>query len=59
MFSMRMPPDVREALERAARADMRPVSQLALKILSDHLIKDGFLEPRETKGSSPRSKRKG
>jgi predicted transcriptional regulator len=38
-FSIRMTDEERQALERAAQADDRPVSSLARKIISDWLRK--------------------
>jgi hypothetical protein len=43
MFAMRLPVPIREALGKAAKADMRTESQMAIKILADYLKSEGFL----------------
>lgn len=43
MFSMRISPDLKAAAERAARADVRPLSQWIEKVVTDRLIADGYL----------------
>lgn len=42
--SVRLPPEVKEAVEAAAKADVRSVSSLIEKVLTDHLRKEGFLK---------------
>jgi hypothetical protein len=54
VFAMRLAAPIREALETAARRDMRPPTQLAAKILAEHLIREGFLSAEEVKGKQPR-----
>jgi hypothetical protein len=43
-LSVRFDQDVRAALEKAAKADMRPVSHLVQKIVADWLKASGFLK---------------
>ena len=43
-LSVRFDHDIRAALEKAAKADMRPVSHLVQKIVADWLKEKGFLE---------------
>ncbi len=50
MFAMRMPPDVLEALRQAAAEDMRPVNQLALKILVQRLTVGNCFLPNRRSG---------
>ena len=42
-LGFRVEPEVKQALERAAKADMRSVSSLIEKILVNHLRASGFL----------------
>ena len=46
MLSLRLPPDVKEALERAAKDDRRSIASLIDKIASDWLKANGYL-PRD------------
>jgi len=43
-FSVRFDSDIREGLEKAAKKDRRPVSQLVQKIVADWLEESGFLK---------------
>ncbi|MGH6849816.1 MAG: hypothetical protein ACREDD_05135 [Methylocella sp.] len=43
-LSIRFDHGVRTALEKAAKEDMRPVSQLVQKIVADWLKEKGFLK---------------
>ena len=43
-LSVRLEPEIREALERAAKEDLRPVSHLVQKIVADWLKGRGFLK---------------
>jgi hypothetical protein len=43
-LSVRFDQDVRAGLEKAAKADMRPVSHLVQKIVADWLKEKGFLK---------------
>lgn len=43
-ISVRLDPEQREALERAAAADARPVSALIRKIVGEWLAKNGWLK---------------
>lgn len=43
-LGIRLDPVEREALERAAKADDRPVSALARKILAEWLRKNGWVQ---------------
>ena len=43
-LSVRFDHDIRAALEKAAKADMRPVSHLVQKIVADWLKEKGFLK---------------
>jgi hypothetical protein len=47
VFAMRLPVSVHRALREAAKADMRPVSQMAVQILRDHLVREGFLSEEQ------------
>jgi hypothetical protein len=42
-LSLRIPAEIREALERAAKEDRRTVSSYIEKVLADRLETDGFL----------------
>jgi hypothetical protein len=42
-IGVRLSPDEREALDRAARSDDRSISALARKIIADWLRSNGFL----------------
>ena len=42
-LGVRLQPEVKEALERAAKADVRSVSSMAEKILTDWLREHGHL----------------
>lgn len=42
-LSFRIPPEVKDALARAASNDQRSVSSLVLKILTDWLRQNGYL----------------
>ncbi len=42
---MRFPSDVKDALKRAAKAERRSMSNLALAVLSDWLVENGHLKP--------------
>lgn len=42
--SFRLPPEVKEALEQAAKDDTRSVSSLLEKLITDHLKKNGYLK---------------
>lgn len=44
-LGFRVEPSVKEALEKAAKADMRSVSSLIEKILTEWLKTEGHLEP--------------
>lgn len=44
--SIRLQPEVKAALEKAAKADARSLSSLAEKVLMDYLRKNGFLKER-------------
>jgi hypothetical protein len=60
-FSIRMDIRVRDALERAAHADRRSLSNLLEKIAADWLSENGYLEaasPAERKTRHPASKKK-
>ncbi len=46
-FSMRMNKRIRAALKRAAKKDRRTVSSLVDKVLTDYLMKEGFIKERE------------
>ena len=41
--SVRLPPDVKAAAERAARSDLRSLSSLIEKLLTEHLREKGYL----------------
>jgi hypothetical protein len=43
-LSVRFDQDIRVALEKAAKEDMRPVSHLVQKIVADWLKEKGFLK---------------
>jgi hypothetical protein len=43
--SVRLDPEVRKALEAAAKADDRSLSSLINRILRDYLRKAGYLKP--------------
>ena len=43
-LSVRFDQDVRAALEKAAKADMRPVSHLVQKVMADWLKANGYLK---------------
>ena len=51
MVSFRLPSDVLEALERAAKAEDRTRSSWCLRVLRERLVRQGYLPPIE----SPRS----
>ncbi len=72
--SLRLPPEVKKAAENAARADVRSLSSYLEKVLTDHLIDQGWLNeyglhyigrtsPRPTQrdgeSSKPNPKKKG
>lgn len=42
--SLRLPPDVKAAAEKAAREDTRSLSSYIEKLLTDHLRRKGFLD---------------
>jgi hypothetical protein len=42
--TVRLSPEIREGLAKAAEADMRPSSQMLQKILHDWLKERGFIE---------------
>lgn len=44
--SIRLVPDVKAALAKAAKADSRSLSSMAEKVLTDYLRKHGFLKER-------------
>ncbi|HEA66743.1 MAG TPA: PilZ domain-containing protein [Desulfobacterales bacterium] len=46
-FSMRMNKRIRAALKRAAKKDRRTVSSLVDKVLTDYLMKEGFIKEPE------------
>lgn len=48
-FGVRLTPEVREALRKAAREDARTSSSLAEKIISDWLRKRGWMDGTKTK----------
>ena len=48
-LGIRLPPEVKDALEGAARADVRSMSSMAEKILTDWLQQNGHL-PRTKPG---------
>ncbi len=52
---MRFPSEVKEALRRAAEADHRSMSGLALKVIADHLEREGFLRPFRALAKAPRT----
>ena len=43
--SLRLPPDVKVAAETAAVEDSRSLSSLIEKVLTDFLLKKGYLKP--------------
>lgn len=43
-LGIRLHPATKAALEKAAKADVRSVSSMAEKILTDWLVANGFLE---------------
>ena len=43
VLNLRVPADVKAALKRAAEADERSVSSMALKVIKDWLITNGYL----------------
>lgn len=45
-LGVRVEPEIKEALERAAKADDRSVSSLVERILKQWLIEKGFLSPK-------------
>lgn len=53
--NVRLPADLREALERAAQDDGRTSSNYVRKVLSDHLRKRGYLAAKDSR----KPKRKG
>jgi CRISPR/Cas system-associated protein Csm6 len=57
VFAMRLANPIREALEVAALHDMRPPTQLAAKILADHLIREGYLKAEAVQGKAPRGRK--
>lgn len=46
-LGVRVHPETKAALEKAAKADMRSVSSLIEKILVEWLRKNGFLKPQK------------
>ena len=44
-LGIRLDPEIKEALARAAEADRRTVSSMAEKILADWLKERGYLKP--------------
>jgi hypothetical protein len=44
-LSIRVSPEVKDAIERAAEADSRPVASMAEKILVEWLRAHGYLKP--------------
>lgn len=49
MISMRISRDVKAAAEKAAKADLRPMSQWIEKVLFDRLQADGYLSRAKPK----------
>lgn len=47
MVVLRMPRKVREALKASAEADMRSMSAMAVKILTEQLTATGFLKAKK------------
>jgi hypothetical protein len=54
---MRLAAPIRRALEAAARHDMRPPTQLAAKILAEHLIRAGYLRAEDVQGKPASARR--
>lgn len=48
-LGVRVPPETKEALERAAQADMRSMASLIEKILTDWLRERGYLPQAEAR----------
>lgn len=46
IFSLRLPPDMREALDNAARRHWRTPTEEARNLLREFLEREGFLAPR-------------
>jgi hypothetical protein len=46
-LGIRLEPDEREALTRAAKADKRPLSAMGRKIIADWLVENGWLKEVE------------
>lgn len=44
-LALRIPPELKDALDRAAKEDRRSVSSLVEKVLADYLEAKGFLPP--------------
>lgn len=42
--SVRLPPEIKEAVEAAAKADIRSISSFIEKVLTDYLRQQGFLK---------------
>jgi hypothetical protein len=57
VFAMRLAAPIRRALEAAARHDMRPPTQLAAKILAEHLIRAGYLRAEDVQGKPASARR--
>lgn len=51
-LGFRVEPDLKAALEKAARDDDRSVSSLVLKVLRDHLRERGYLKAPEPADAS-------
>jgi len=47
LVHVRIPAETREAIERAARDDLRTMSSLIEKWLTDRLIEEGYLKRKE------------
>jgi hypothetical protein len=46
--SVRVEPELKEALEKAAAADDRPVASYLARLMRAHLIEKGFLTPESS-----------
>lgn len=49
MVVLRMPRKLREALKASAEADMRSMSAMAVKILTEQLVATGFFKAKKSK----------
>jgi hypothetical protein len=53
-IGVRLDPEERAALERAAAADDRPLSALCRRIVAEWLRKNGWLKPDQKPGRAPK-----